>query len=221
MNHFCVFDFETDKVNPEICGVTEVACLMIDPYNLEIIPDSSFFSHVKPIDIDNPDYLDKDRLSTLQFHCKNSGKSQEEILQSWRNAPPMDVVWPQFVSHVNKYNRTGKVVDAPWACGANIINFDLIISNRLNNAYKIKKLFGYEAVDIRHLAVHWLIWDRDLTSRSMDSLRKYMGLPSDGAHTALADVHHEALVLQKFLKLHKMLHNKVKFKNCFQTSEEE
>ena len=56
-NKICVFDFETDGTNPEQCSPVQIAAVMIDPLNLEIIPNSEFNCNFKPEVMENdPQY---------------------------------------------------------------------------------------------------------------------------------------------------------------------
>jgi len=216
MNHFCVFDFETDMLDTSKCGISQMACVMIDPYNLEIISGSEFFSKVRPVDIDKPDYLCSERQKTINWHCRERNIDQQTLLKEWRDSPSEDVVWPQFVNHVGLYNKDARKAKkfAPIPAGINIINFDLPIANRLNTTYKISKLFyDYEPMDLRFLANIWLRWDTSLSSRSMDTLRKYFSMQTANAHNALVDVRQEAILISKFLKLHKELFKKINFRN--------
>ncbi len=212
MNHFCIFDFETDLANPELCNPVDVACAMLDPFTLEFVKGSEFRSAIRPYTIDDEDYLTKERLDTIKWHCNLRGCTQQELLTEWRSNPPEDVVWKLFVRHVNIYNKSGSRYNAPIAAGMNIKNFDLIISNRLNIRHKQSEFFNYEIVDLRDLAFTWLRWDKNLRKRSLDSLREYFGIEQDEAHTAMADVYDSGNLISKFLLLQKGLFPRVKFK---------
>ncbi len=216
----CVYDFETDLPTPDTCNIVEVACVIIDPFTLEVVAGSEFSSNVRPEGIDDLEtYLTDDRLKTIAWHCKLRGCTQEELLTKWKESPLLEVVWPQFVQHVEKYNKGKTQYDAPIASGINIVNFDLIISNRLNEKFKIKRLFNHEIIDLRHIAHMLLVWDSSLKSRSMDSLREYFGMPKSAAHTALADVRDEAMVISRMLRYFKAGFKKDKFRNSFSISE--
>ena len=66
----CVFDLETDGVNPDVCSPVQIAALMIDPYKLEIIKNSEFNISLKPSALeDKPDYRYEDS-DVLDFHAK-------------------------------------------------------------------------------------------------------------------------------------------------------
>ncbi len=211
----CVFDFETDSADELTCSPVELACVMIDPFSLEIIKGSEFSSNVKPEGIDNPDYFTPERESTIAWHCKTQKVTKDVLLEKWKTSPHIEVIWPLFVKHVEKYNKSKNQWDAPIASGINITNFDLVIAKRLNEKMKISRLFNYEIIDLRPMLFNLLIWDNELKSRSMDSLRKYFGLKSDGAHSALIDVKQEALIVARCMKYFKANFKKEKFKNSF------
>ena len=59
------------------------------------------------------------------------------------------------------------------------------------------------------------IHNQDLKSYSMDSLRDYFGISKDGAHDAIKDVKDTAEIMIRFMKLHRNLASKIKFKNSF------
>jgi len=212
MNYFLVFDFETDGKDPNYCNPVQLASICIDPYNLEPIESSIFCSYMKPIDIDNEKYFTEERMKTIEWHAKVRETTSEEIIKTWKNAPSIENVWKNFSNHVNRYNPKKTQYNAPYAAGMNIKNFDLIIAARLNEKYKITTMFNYEYTDIRDWAFHALIWDTELKSKTMDSLRKYLGLANHNAHDALQDVKDEAAVISRYLKHYKNLFNKNKYK---------
>jgi DNA polymerase III epsilon subunit-like protein len=49
----------------------------------------------------------------------------------------------------------------------------------------------------------------------MDNLREYFGIDKDGAHDAIKDVKDTADIMIRFMKLHRNVASKVKFKNSF------
>lgn len=219
LNPICVFDFETDNSDEKVANPVEVACKMIDPFTLTPIIGSEFLSDIKPYGIDEPGYFTKERESTIDFHCKIKKCTRDELLTKWRSAPTEQIVWSLFVKHVNKYNKSNNQWGAPHPAGANIRNFDLPIVARLNERYKVVKLFNYEVLDTRELMFYWLIWDNSLTKRTMDSLRKYFGIGSENAHNAMKDVDDSTTILCRFLKFHKAHFEKANFKGAFKDNE--
>ncbi len=212
MNYFLVFDFETDGKDPNICNPVQLASICLDPYNLEPIESSVFNSYMKPLGIDDPGYLTEDVLDTVKWHANLKKTTPENILNIWRNAPSTESVWRNFSNHVNRYNPKKTQYNAPYAAGMNIRNFDMVIAARLNEKYKISTMFNYEYTDIRDWAFHALMWDTELKSRSMDNLRKYLGLSNHNAHDALQDVKDEAAVISRCLKHYKNLFSKNRYK---------
>lgn len=220
MNNFVVFDFETDSADPYTCNPVEIAAMVIDPYNLELIESSIFHSNIKPEGLDTEGYLTDEKLQTIKWHCKNRGCSQDELLDIWRNAPPQKNVWTNFVQHINKYNPGKTQSNAPVACGMNIRNFDLIISNKLNEKYKITKLFNYEVVDLRDMFFYSLVWEQDIKSRSLDNMRKFFGMSNANSHTALQDVRDEASLIIRYLNFFKNTYHRTPnpYKGCMKTT---
>jgi DNA polymerase III epsilon subunit-like protein len=66
-----------------------------------------------------------------------------------------------------------------------------------------------------NLVFYWFENNSDLKSYTLDSLRDYFGISKDGAHDALKDVRDTAEIIIRFLKLHRSLSQKIKFKNSF------
>ena len=66
-----------------------------------------------------------------------------------------------------------------------------------------------------NLIYYWFFDLEDIKSLSLDNVRDYMGISKDNAHDALKDVKDCAAILLRFLKLHKNLCNKIKFKDAF------
>ena len=219
MNHFCVFDFETDQKQPELCNPVEVACAMLDPFSLQFVKGSEFRSGIRPYSIDDADYLTKDRLDTIKWHCGLKKCTQQELLTEWRSFPHENVVWQQFRDHVNIYNKSNSRYHAPIAAGMNVKNFDIPIADRLDIRYKYTTCFNYEVVDLRDLAFTWLRWDKSLQKRSLDSLREYFGIEQSNAHNAMPDVEDAGNLISRFLILQKGLFPKVKFKNSLKPVE--
>lgn len=221
----CVFDFETDGSNPDVCSPVQLSAVMIDPIKLEIIQDSEFNVFCKPEVMEaNAEYVyDTD---IMDFHARVKGCSTEDIYKQWRQYPSQGIAWNSFVSYLDKYhcaNRKKKsVFSAPIAAGYNINRFDLKIINRLSYKYKtietkenISSLFyPRDVLDIMNLIFYWFE-SSDLKSYSLDTVRDYLGISKDGAHDALKDVQDCAKILIRFLRLHRRLVEKVNFKGSF------
>jgi DNA polymerase III epsilon subunit-like protein len=223
-NKICVFDFETDGSDPKICSPVQIAAVMVDPIKLEIIPDSEFNANFKPEVLEQNDNYTYET-DILDFHSKVKGCSKDDVLNSWKLYPKQDISWKMFVEYLNKYHtRTSKKsqFSAPIAAGYNIYKFDLPIVNRLSSKYgnlnKEKRtdiFYPRDVVDVINLVFYWFEHNNELKSYTLDNLRDYFGISKEGAHDAIKDVKDTANIMIRFLRLHRSLSQKIKFKNSF------
>lgn len=209
----CIFDFETDGTSPESCYPIQIASVMVDPLKLTVIEGSEFSGFMRPPTIDNPSYIDDNR-GTLNFHSKNTGKSPEELVKEWKGYPPVKQTWEQFVEYTKQYHTEvpGKnMFTGPIACGQNIIDFDIKIVNRLCEVFgpkykgKAGVFYPRDIFDLKYLCAYWFESLKDPKDYSMDTLRDFFGLPSEGAHEALKDVYDTTKMLITFLNLSRKL----------------
>lgn len=70
-------------------------------------------------------------------------------------------------------------------------------------------------LDLRDVLWFWFENNTEVTSLSLDAMREYFGLETKGAHRADKDSTDVALLLIKFLKLHRNYAPKIKFKGAF------
>ena len=111
---------------------------------------------------------------------------------------------------------------APIAAGYNINKFDLKIIHRLSEKYKnieakenaSNLFYPRDVVDIMNLVFYWFE-NLDIKSYSLDNIRDYLGIDKTGAHDAVKDVIDSANILIRFLRLHRNLSSKIKFKGSF------
>jgi len=223
-NKICVFDFETDGSDPSICSPVQLAAVMVDPINLEIIKDSEFNINFKPEVLEQDDnYVYTTDI--LDFHSKVKGCSKDDILNSWKTYPKQHQAWDMFVNYLDKYHsRSSKKsqFSAPIAAGYNINRFDMVIVDRLSNKYKNTNKEGKtdlfyprDVLDGINLIFYWFENNEEIKSYALDNLRDYFGIDKEGAHDALKDVKDTAHILIRFLKLHRNLSAKIKFKGAF------
>ena len=220
---FIVLDFETDGVDPNTCSPVQLAAVAIDPYKLEIIPDSYFQSMIRPAKIDDKDYRNS-VLDTAKWHGKNQKMTASEVFDSWEKASPQKEVWENFVNYLKNYHtryKTQNMFSAPIMVGYNIFNFDKIIIDRLSHQYKNvdskgspNLFFPRDSQDIMKIAILWFEDLDEPTSFTMDKLRAFLSIDNEGAHDALKDVKDEALIFIKFLKLHRKLAKTITFKGA-------
>ena len=223
-NKICVFDFETDGTDPLQCSPVQIAAVMVDPINLEIIPNSEFNCNFKP------EVMEKDsnyeyKTDILDFHAKVKGCSKDDVYAEWSNYPKQEISWKMFLDYLDKYHlkrKTKSQFSAPIAAGYNIYRFDLPIVQRLSQKYKNTNKEGNssvfyprDVVDMINLVYYWFGHTDELKSFTLDSLRDYLGINKDGAHDAIKDVKDTADILIRFLKLHRNLSEKIQFKGSF------
>jgi DNA polymerase III epsilon subunit-like protein len=221
----CVFDLETDGINPEKCSPVQIAAIIVDPLKLQIVPDSEFNINIKPEAlISNPeyDYADSD---VLDFHAKVKGSSKQDVLKEWSSYQKQDHGWKMFTSYLDMYHTRSErksCFSAPIAAGYNINRFDLKIIERLSVKYdnlnkegKSSLFYPRDVVDLMNMVFYWFEGNNELKNYTLDNLRDYLGISKEGAHDALKDVKDTADILIRFLKLHRNLSNKIKFKGSF------
>jgi DNA polymerase III epsilon subunit-like protein len=223
-NKICVFDFETDGSDPRACSPVQIAAVIIDPIKLEIIPNSEFNINFKPEVLEqNNEYIYTTDI--LEFHSKVKGCSKDDVLKEWQNYPKQQQSWNMFINYLDKYHsRSSKKsqFSAPIAAGYNINRFDLKIIDRLSQKYgNVNKentsdiFYPRDVIDVMNLVFYWFEHNPDLKSYTMDSLREYFGIDKKGAHDAIKDVKDTAEIMIRFMKLHRSIASKVKFKNSF------
>jgi exonuclease I len=221
----CVFDLETDGANPDICSPVQIASLIVDPIKLEIIKDSEFNINLKPEALEkdeNYDYHDSD---VLDFHAKVRNCSKASILDSWKKYQKQEQGWNMFVKYLEMYHtRTSKksCFSAPIAAGYNINRFDLPIVQKLSTRYnhtnkegKSSLFYPRDVLDVMNMVFCWFESNNDIKNYQLDHIREYLGLSKEGSHDALKDVKDTAEILIRFLKLHRNVSKKVKFKGSF------
>jgi exonuclease I len=217
---------ETDGSDPRVCSPVQLAAIMIDPINLEIIKGSEFNINFKPEVLEeNDNYVYTTDI--LDFHSRVRGCSKDDILSAWKTHPKQSQAWDMFVNYLDKYHtRTTKKsqFSAPIAAGYNINRFDLVIVDKLSNKYKnLNKegrtdlFYPRDVVDVINLIFYWFENNTELKSFSLDTLRDYFGISKDQAHDAFKDVMDTANIMIRFLKLHRNMSEKIKFKGAFKS----
>lgn len=229
-NTICVFDFETDGSDPNVCSPVQLSAIMVDAQRLEIIKDSEFNAFLKPerieqskADVELSIYDDSD---ILEWHGKIKGIDKSQVLENWKNYPDQRHTWQQFLGYLDNYHlknrKTKSQFSAPIACGYNIIRFDMKIINRLSYKYgNINKenntniFHPRDQIDLMNVSWLWFENISDIKSLALDNLREYLGIDKTNAHDALKDVKDCAEMLIRFLRLHRNLSSKIKFRNSF------
>lgn len=222
----CVFDLETDGVNPDKCSPVQIAAIMLDPIKLEIIPNSEFNIMIKPELLEESEDYKYEDSDVLDFHAKVRSCSKEDILKSWKSYQDQKNGWEMFVSYLEMYHTKShskkSCFSAPIASGFNINRFDLRIIDRLSKKYnnvnkegRTSLFYPRDVIDIMNVLFYWFEHNNELKNYTLDNFRDYLGINKAGAHDALKDVKDTAQILMRFMKLHRSLGSKVKFRGSF------
>lgn len=229
-NNICVFDFETGSTDPRKTQPLQLAAIMIDGRKLEIIPNSIFASYIKPIEESKCEEYGLDSVE------EGALKVNKITLEQLSVAPPIDVVWPEFINYVNQYNTKKNKWTAPCRAGFNIDRFDNVIIERIcggNKQFNIEckkepyKLGPWDdkrnestlfdprwIIDLRDIVAYWMENNPDIENINFDALRDFFGISKLGAHNAVGDVVITALLLIRFLKLSRR--TRINFKSGFE-----
>ena len=219
--YICVFDFETDGVNPAVCQPVQLAGVMIHPRTLDLVEGSEFCTDMRPENIDDENYY-KDNESTMDWHAKNYDITTKEVFEKWKNSPNQKIAWEQWTAYLKKWNtnQSNKTMwSAPIRGGHNIRSFDIPIMDRLCTKYgnvqksgEQKIFYPRDVVDIKEICFYWFENLPEPEAYNMDALRIYFDLPTHGGHDALNDVKDEAWMICKFMKLFRSQAPRIKFK---------
>lgn len=221
----CVFDLETDGADPVKCSPVQIAAVIIDPLKLEVIEDSEFNINLKPeLIADNKDY-DYSDSDVLDFHAKVKGVSKAKVLEDWHGYQKQELGWKMFISYLDMYHLRSErksCFTAPIAAGYNINRFDLKIIQRLSVKYdnvnkegQTSLFYPRDVIDLMNMVFYWFENSNELKNYTLDNLRDYLGISKEGSHDALKDVKDTANILIRFMKLHRNIAKKVKFKGSF------
>lgn len=199
-----MYDFETGSRNPYTTQPIQLAAVAIEPRTLEIIEDSEFESLIRP-EFDEVKCLELN-IDPLEDQALAVNKKTREEL---KYAPSLKSVWESFSQYVMNYNTSGKDFTAPILSGFNNHGFDDIILNRIAKEFgpwdesrQRCKLFNkYWNIDLMQLLFPWFESDFDVRTISMDNMREFLGISSEGAHDALIDVKQQALILCQMMKI--------------------
>lgn len=200
-NTLIVFDLETTSVSPNTAEITQIAAVAIDNKKLTIV--DKFHSYLKP-EMD---------LALIEDGALAATRMTREQIAGF---PETSIIWPQFVSFINKYNYKKSVYTAPIPCGYNIINYDMVIINRYCKKYKTEwdekrvsqKMFSqvYKFDVLDHLWF-WFESVPELEKLKLEEVYKYMGnsLAVENAHDAIVDVENTANLMIRLFKMQRYL----------------
>lgn len=212
-NYYIYYDFETGSRNPYKTQPIQVAAVAIDGRTLKIDEKNIFESLMRPVPDENAIELGLDPLQNEALEVNK--KTRYELEQ----APEKRAVWEKFCDFVDSYNFKKDRWGAPISVGYNIVNFDNIITDRLNREIgRVDKASDRTTLfhpiwtlDLMHMIYNYTENGRELKSYSFDSIREWLGLSKDGAHDAKVDVIQGAKVFVRFLQLSRRVSQKTKF----------
>lgn len=200
---YICFDFETGGLRPDYHEAVQVAGKAYNGETLQPVPvelGGEFVSYMKP------EYFDR-----LEPGAMKVNKISIETLKA---APEAKQVWLSFIDWTKSFSKKGKGSALPIACGKNIRHFDLKFVHELNLKYsptkeKTQIFNNRRCIDLEDMLWLWFENDREFRSYSMDNLREYTGMPTEGAHDALVDVRQTGMVIMDILNLHRNIRSRV------------
>lgn len=215
LNTIVVFDFETTGVDPNTCQPVQLAACAINSRTLEIKRGSWFCTDIKPT---NFEIIER---SNIEWHMKQKGCTEDELMQRWDTAPEQKHVIQNFVDYIHQHNWRKDKFTAPVPAGHNILKYDLPILDRIIKENKIKTPYLFnlrDYIDTMHLCMLWLESLGEPTNYNMDALREYFGFDETSkaaAHDAKQDVNDTVKILVRFMKMHRTIAQNKKFKDAF------
>lgn len=207
-NTIMVFDFETGSLDINKCEVIQVAAMAINRKTLEPIKDGIFETLIKPRDFNN---LQDEALAINK-------KTREEL----KLAPSIDAVWKKLSDFISMFNNGKGNISAPIPAGKNIRHFDMPIFQRVCSELGYVDKNGNQNLlnrrnmyDLDEIMMLWFDNTTVVPNYKMDTLRDFFGLSKANAHDALTDVIQTSDIILHFLKLHRSIFPKIKFKDAF------
>jgi len=207
-NYIVVYDFETSSADPQTTQPLSLAALAIDPRTLQIEPNR-FETLIRPTE---PEKVEPGALRVNKLTMEELTKPVEE-----GGPPSVDVAWKSFVNYLGQFSSGSSMWGKPIAAGHNILNFDNIITDRMNAKYNGgKKTFHpRDDIDTMKLIFLWTENNPAVEKLGMDYLRDYLGLDAEGAHTAKKDIDDCAKIIIRFLRLHRKIAEKFELAGSF------
>jgi len=176
--NFIVYDFETGDKDPTTTEPIEIAAIVLDRDTLQEI--GSFESMCRPED-----------LGLIQPKALEINKKTMEQVEA---APPLKKVWAEFVEFCTSHRKGYQQWGYPIQAGHNIINFDAIITSRMNDRYGVERFTN----DFRHRMFHpqyivdtfqmSFLWYEGTEpqfrpeSFSLDNIRNFAGIVTENSH---------------------------------------
>ena len=204
-NSIICLDLETGSKFKDTTEILQIAAVAIHPRNLEFIDE--FSAYAKPLE---PEKIEDEALRINHI-------DRDFILQQ---AHPKQV-WNDFVKFVERHNFKKSSWTSPIIAGYNIRGFDLPIISRYCQKYgpwkdNRQQLFSdFQQLDVLDMIFLFTENSDIIENRKLDTIRKWMGLKTEGSHNAIKDTKDTAKILIKFIKMFRQQAPKIKFENSF------
>jgi DNA polymerase III epsilon subunit-like protein len=211
-NYLCVMDYESGSKDPRKCQLTQIGALIVHPRSLKVV--DQFNQECCPeFDDEKAIALGLDPVSDEALQVTR--KTREHLLTQ----PPEKIVFEKFVNFIKKYTMGTGSYGAPIPCGYNIINFDMKITERLQEMHKVKSLFNtLNKIDFYDHFWFWTENNPDIQARKLSNAGEWMGLPEEmmaNAHDAMVDVRITANCILKMLHFTRDIGKKTQFSKAF------
>lgn len=206
-NDFIIMDFETGSRNPHTTQPLQIGAMVIDGRRLVPKEGGIFKSYIRPI-IDEAELV-KEGVAKVEEEALTVNHLTLDML---KDAPLLKNVWSSFADWVKIYNFKGDLWSAPILCGFNNTGFDDIITMRMCKKFgywdneKGKNTLFHPVHNIDALRLIWPWFENarlESNSMSLDAMRNFFGMSTEGAHDALVDVFDTAEIIVRFLKMYR------------------
>lgn len=212
-NYICVYDYETGGKFANKSQPIQIGAIIIDPKKLSVVDGGEFESLMRPIEDKDCEMFGVEPIQDEAL--KVNHKTRDEL----KNAPDAKAVFKKFNEWLANFNTGSNDWGLPVRAGFNIHNFDDKITERMACGQKTgkKEPYGFgpsdefgakvfhpvHSFDILPMMYSWFEnkYEPALRSMSMDSIRKYFGMTSGGAHDALVDCYDAGEILVRFLRM--------------------
>lgn len=225
-NTYICYDLETTGPDPNYDYPIEFGAIALNPKTLKPYKDNSgkdivFESLVKiPDDFLAQAKADPAKMKSLEDALRINHKTLDEL----QEAPDLKTVWENFVNFVHGYsNKPSDNWRLPIPVTYNGNSFDNVMINRLAKEFKTVNGKGENLVWHKNISMDMYIemfkWTDDSakpTKLNLDTMRQHLGLPSDGAHTALADAYTVKYIFCRFQnKIRQIARENINIENWF------
>ena len=210
-NNIIVYDLETTSADPFTTRPIEIAAIVVDQQWNEKENGRFGPTLIKPADF-------------KQIQPAAMAKNNIKI-EDLENAPEESTVFEQFKEFCQIFQPSKSKWEAPISAGYNIKTFDNIIMHRLCLQYKHvdkdRHPLLFMPMHTYDLADYVRIWMESVSNGpegySLEAVREFFGLSTEGAHRSMADVQDTLTILSRLVLFQRKLvtNNLEKFRKAF------